>query len=95
MSAERTVISGGHVITMDGTYGDLPNSAVRKRDGQLVGHDLVALRKKANAALDNIEAAVAQVPAFAAPGLAEFVGQAERGASVMCAGACRDLIPQD
>ncbi|MEU1725549.1 amidohydrolase family protein [Nonomuraea sp. NPDC005692] len=60
----------------------LVNGEFRKRDGQLVGHDLAALRTKANRALDNIERAVATQRTFATSELADFVGQVERGASV-------------
>ncbi|TDB91940.1 hypothetical protein E1264_00280 [Actinomadura sp. KC216] len=60
----------------------LVNGEFRKRGGALVGHDLAALRAKANAALDNIERAAASLHHFSTRELADFVGQAERGASV-------------
>ncbi|WP_430336114.1 amidohydrolase family protein [Rhodococcus sp. ACT016] len=70
------------------------NGEIRKENGQLVGHDLVALRAKANAALDNIEKAAAELHVFTPAELAEFVGQAERGASVNYAQAYKDLARQ-
>ncbi len=68
--------AGGHVDTV------LVNGEIRKENGHLVGHDLAALRAKANAALDNIERAAADLHVFGPDELATFVGQAERGASV-------------
>ncbi|MER7212029.1 amidohydrolase family protein [Streptosporangium sp. NPDC000239] len=69
----------------------LVNGEVRKRDGKLVGHDLAALRARANAALDDIERAVAGRHRFGPEELAEFVGQAERGAGVNYAQAYEHL----
>ncbi|WP_306320180.1 MULTISPECIES: amidohydrolase family protein [unclassified Streptomyces] len=70
----------------------LVNGQVRKRDGQLVGHDLTALRSRANAALDAIERAVAALPEHGPQALAAFVGQAERAATVHYADAYREDV---
>ncbi|MFB8003082.1 amidohydrolase family protein [Nocardia sp. NPDC056000] len=69
----------------------LVNGEIRKRDGVLVGHDLAALPAKADAALNNIEKAAADLHVFGPAELAEFIGQVERGASVNYAQAYRNM----
>lgn len=78
-------------IVLQSTAADvttvLVNGEVRKRDGRLVGVDLDAVRRSANAALDRIEKAAATLPQLDDEAIFGWFTQAERMASKNFAGA--------
>ncbi|MFI6518367.1 amidohydrolase family protein [Spirillospora sp. NPDC050679] len=59
----------------------LVNGEYRKRGGELVGHDLNAVRARAGAALDRIEKAAGSLPDLDDDAIHGWFGQAERMAS--------------
>lgn len=63
------------------------DGVVRKENGALVGYDLAAVRRDADAALTRIEKAAARLPRPADPDIFDWFSQAERMASVNFAGA--------
>ncbi|MFD0337136.1 amidohydrolase family protein [Streptomyces sp. NPDC127117] len=60
----------------------LVDGVVRKRGGKLAGHDLDALRARAEAALDRIERAAATLPTYSREDLHGWLTRAERRATV-------------
>lgn len=71
----------------------LVNGEIRKRHGQLVGHDLEAVRVRATQALERLHKAVAEHEPKSPEEIAGWFGHAERMASVNFAGAYMDKIP--
>ncbi|MDJ1133301.1 amidohydrolase family protein [Streptomyces iconiensis] len=59
----------------------LVGGAWRKRDGKLVGHDLTAVRERANAALDRVQQAASALPVPGREGIHDWFTGAERTAS--------------
>ncbi|WP_158588007.1 amidohydrolase family protein [Actinomadura logoneensis] len=71
----------------------LVDGEVRKRHGKLVGHDLDALRVRANAALDRIQEGHAAMPRPSVEGIRAWFETAERMATRAYGSAYADGIP--
>ncbi|WP_425826804.1 amidohydrolase family protein [Streptomyces fractus] len=94
VSSGRHLVRSSHPagsVVLQSTAADvdtvLVDGELRKRHGQLTGHDLTALRARAEDALDRIQAATAQLPRHGPDEVFQWFSQAERAASVHLAGA--------
>ncbi len=100
VSPERSFVPSsypaGTVVTQT-TAADIDtvivNGEIRKRHGQLVGHDLEVVRTRAAAALGRMNKAVQRVGKKNPEEIGEWFGYAERMATVNYAGAYMDKIP--
>ncbi|MEV0598686.1 amidohydrolase family protein [Streptomyces sp. NPDC050315] len=90
MDLVRSSFPAGSVV-LQSTAADvdtvLVNGRVRKRHGRLVGHDLNAVRSRANSALDRIQQTAASLPKHGPDDILQWFAHAERMASAHFAAA--------